>query len=142
MLLMILGLNTVAIVIISVLIFRQSKKVKSILNNRYPPKFVYYDEISKVYREINSLSEEIRKMRLDKTSEMSGGLMSEKLYRNSYIVTFPGNIHISDDYLNDVAELALRTIVSNLPEGKQSRRVIADIVSRIKEIMDSKKIEL
>lgn len=106
---------------------------KSIQNNR----------ISEEQRKFKMFSEEIRKIRLEMTGQGKREPLSKEMYAGcSKAVILQGNTFIREDYLDDIADLAIKTIVSELRDEFQTPEVINNIIERAERRVSSKKIKL
>ena len=83
-------------------------------------------------RKIRDLSEEIKQGHMKSLEERKP--LSDEVFEDCLtFVAFSGGIKIKEKQLDYIAEVAIKTIASELPEKKRTPEVIEEILRRTKE---------
>lgn len=136
-------LNSAAIVMVSIVLYKYSVRIKKTELDVISCRNIQDNRNSEEQRKFKMFSEEIRKIRLEMTGQGKREPLPEEMYDGcSKAVFLLGNALVREDYLDDIADLAIKTIVSELREEFQTPEVINDIIARAKRRVSSKKIKL
>lgn len=138
-------LNSTATIAVSAALYKAVKSARKTEVEMKEEIFKFVRKVDErngeVQRKIRDLSEEIKQEHMKSLEDRQP--LSEKAFEDcSTIMVFSGGIEIKEKQLDYIAEVAIKTIASELPEKKRTPEVIEEILYRTKENVSKANIKI
>lgn len=138
-------LNSTATIAVSTALYKAVKSARKTEVEMKEEIFKFVRKVDErngeVQRKIRDLSEEIKQEHMKSLEDRQP--LSEKAFEDcSTIMVFSGGIEIKEKQLDYIAEVAIKTIASELPEKKRTPEVIEEILYRTKENVSKANIKI
>lgn len=139
-------LNSVSVIVLAITIGKNGVAIKR-LKEANETQRINNDkrkcEIQKLREGLSSVSKDVKNIRLEIVENRCKSPISENEFSDwSSWVEFSCGVSIKESFLDYIAEMALKTIASELPEEKRTPEVISNIASRIDKQLGKSKILL
>lgn len=143
--LMVLGLlNSVAIVTVAITLRRHHKREECDRKSLRANVSHYREEVIRTQNNTRELQKEIRELREENTWIRKREPIKDRefIFDGESAMILAADKHVNEEFLDYIARVALKVILSELPEEIRTKKAVEIITEKISSASDESKIEL